>query len=31
MAGAHTSKYGEVGCPGFEPWSLHKLCNVSTN
>ena len=31
VVGAHTIKYGEVGCRGFELRSLHKLCNVPTN
>ena len=31
VAGAHTIKCGEVGCPGFEPRPQHKLCNVSAN
>jgi len=28
---AHTFKYGEVGCPEFEPQLLHIICNIPTN
>jgi len=31
VTGAHTITCGEVGCPGFEPRPLHKLCNVPIN
>jgi len=31
VAGAPHFKCGDVGCQGFEPLPLHKLCNVSAN
>jgi len=31
VARAHTIKRKEVGCPGYVPQPLHKLCNVSIN
>jgi len=31
VARVHIINCGEVECSGFEPWSLHTTCNISTN